>query len=68
MQDHDRDGAPYANPAEMATRIARAAEATGIGLTLVRSLADLSVIAYQEIPHDFGMQPIAMIRPEDVNG
>src|SRR5215207_6621845 len=31
---HDQDGAPYANPAEMATRIARAAEATGIGLTL----------------------------------
>ena len=34
---HDRDGAPYANPAEMATRIARAAEATGIGLTLLPS-------------------------------
>jgi formimidoylglutamate deiminase len=32
---HDRDGAPYANPAEMATRIARAAEVTGIGLTLL---------------------------------
>jgi formimidoylglutamate deiminase len=34
---HDRDGAPYANPAEMATRIARAAEITGIGLTLLPS-------------------------------
>jgi formimidoylglutamate deiminase len=34
---HDRDGAPYGNPAEMATRIARAAEATGIGLTLLPS-------------------------------
>jgi len=34
---HDRDGAPYANPAEMATRIARAAEVTGIGLTLLPS-------------------------------
>jgi formimidoylglutamate deiminase len=34
---HDPDGAPYANPAEMATRIARAAEATGIGLTMLPS-------------------------------
>jgi formimidoylglutamate deiminase len=34
---HDRDGAPYANPAEMATRIARAAEISGIGLTLLPS-------------------------------
>ena len=34
---HDHDGTPYANPAEMATRIARAAEATGIGLTLLPS-------------------------------
>jgi len=34
---HDRDGGPYANPAEMATRIARAAEITGIGLTLLPS-------------------------------
>ena len=32
---HDHDGVPYANPAEMATRIARAAETTGIGLTLL---------------------------------
>jgi formimidoylglutamate deiminase len=34
---HDRDGTPYANPAEMATRIVRAAGATGIGLTLLPS-------------------------------
>src|SRR5260370_20671125 len=34
---HERDGAPYANPAEMAMRIARAAEITGIGLTLLPS-------------------------------
>src|SRR5947207_6095746 len=34
---HDHDGAPYANPAEMAMRIARAAEITGIGLTLLPS-------------------------------
>lgn len=34
---HDRDGTPYANPAEMATRIAQAAETTGIGLTLLPS-------------------------------
>src|SRR5713226_3844028 len=34
---HDRDGTPYANPAEMAVRISRAAETTGIGLTLLPS-------------------------------
>lgn len=34
---HDHDGAPYANPAEMAMRIARAAEIAGIGLTLLPS-------------------------------
>ena len=34
---HDRDGAHHADPAEMATRIARAAEASGIGLTLLPS-------------------------------
>jgi formimidoylglutamate deiminase len=34
---HDHDGATYANPAEMATRIALAAEITGIGLTLLPS-------------------------------
>lgn len=32
---HDRDGRPYANIAEMAERIAAAAKATGIGLTLL---------------------------------
>ena len=32
---------------------------------LVRSLAELSVIAYQEIPTDIGLQPVALIRPED---
>ncbi len=32
---HDRDGRPYADSAEMATRIAAAAQATGIGLTLL---------------------------------
>ncbi|MEO4000262.1 formimidoylglutamate deiminase [Mesorhizobium sp. CAU 1732] len=32
---HDRDGAPYANRAEMAERIAAAASATGIGMTLL---------------------------------
>lgn len=32
---HDRDGRPYANPAEMAERIAAAAAATGINLTLL---------------------------------
>jgi formimidoylglutamate deiminase len=32
---HDRDGAPYADPGELAARIAAAAEASGIGLTLL---------------------------------
>ncbi|MBH5369785.1 formimidoylglutamate deiminase [Bradyrhizobium glycinis] len=34
---HDRDGWPYADPAEMAARIAQAAEASGIALTLLPS-------------------------------
>ncbi|KJC51296.1 N-formimino-L-glutamate deiminase [Bradyrhizobium sp. LTSP885] len=34
---HDRDGSPYANPAEMAVRIAEAAGTAGIGLTLLPS-------------------------------
>ncbi|MFK4485167.1 formimidoylglutamate deiminase [Bradyrhizobium sp. USDA 336] len=34
---HDRDGSPYADPAEMAARIAQAAEASGIALTLLPS-------------------------------
>jgi formimidoylglutamate deiminase len=32
---HDKDGSPYADPAEMTARIAAAAEETGIGLTLL---------------------------------
>ncbi|SFP53792.1 formiminoglutamate deiminase [Bradyrhizobium sp. Ghvi] len=34
---HDRDGSPFANPAEMAARIAQAAETSSIGLTLLPS-------------------------------
>jgi formimidoylglutamate deiminase len=34
---HDRDGSPYADVAEMAARIAQAAEASGIALTLLPS-------------------------------
>ncbi|WP_027574644.1 formimidoylglutamate deiminase [Bradyrhizobium sp. WSM1743] len=34
---HDRDGSPYAELGEMATRIAEAAEASGIALTLLPS-------------------------------
>ncbi|WP_191085187.1 formimidoylglutamate deiminase [Roseococcus microcysteis] len=34
---HDAEGRPYANPAEMAARIAGAADATGIHLTLLPS-------------------------------
>lgn len=32
---HDRDGTPFANPAEMGARLAAAANETGIGLTLL---------------------------------
>ena len=32
---HDRDGTPYAEPAEMANRVLAAAAATGIGMTLL---------------------------------
>ncbi|NIJ19388.1 formiminoglutamate deiminase [Sphingomonas naasensis] len=32
---HDRDGTPFANPAEMGARLAAAAAETGIGLTLL---------------------------------
>jgi formiminoglutamate deiminase len=35
---HDRDGAPFADPGELAGRIAAAAAATGIGLTLLPTL------------------------------
>jgi formimidoylglutamate deiminase len=47
---HDRDGAPYANPAEMATRIVRAAEIAGIGLTLLPSFYAHSAFGGAE-PH-----------------
>lgn len=33
---------------------------------LVRSLSELSVIAYHEIPVDFGVMPVAMVRAEEV--
>ncbi len=35
---HDRDGTPYADPAELAGRVAAAAAAAGIGLTLLPTL------------------------------
>jgi formimidoylglutamate deiminase len=35
---HDRDGTPYADPAELAGRVAAAAGASGIGLTLLPTL------------------------------
>ena len=35
---HDRDGTPYADPAELAGRVAAAAAASGIGLTLLPTL------------------------------
>ncbi|MBA4065299.1 MAG: flagellar biosynthesis protein FlhA [Isosphaera sp.] len=36
--------------------------------SLARALHDLAVIAYQEIPTDTLMEPVAVIRPEDVTG
>jgi flagellar biosynthesis protein FlhA len=35
---------------------------------LARSLTELSVIAYQEIPIDLLMEPVALIRPEELQG
>ncbi|MCS6866409.1 MAG: flagellar biosynthesis protein FlhA [Gemmataceae bacterium] len=34
--------------------------------SLVRALPDLVVVAYQEIPNDLLMEPVAVIRPEDL--
>jgi flagellar biosynthesis protein FlhA len=36
--------------------------------TLARSLNNLPVLAYQEIPLDLLMEPVAMIKPEDLTG
>jgi flagellar biosynthesis protein FlhA len=36
-------------------------------VALVRSLADLTIVSYQEIPLDLGLLPVALIRPEDLN-
>jgi flagellar biosynthesis protein FlhA len=33
---------------------------------LARSLPDLAVIAYQEVPNDLVLEPIAMLKPEDI--
>ncbi|MBI3408760.1 MAG: flagellar biosynthesis protein FlhA [Planctomycetes bacterium] len=33
---------------------------------LVRSLPDLAVVAYQEVPADFLLEPAALIKPEDL--
>jgi flagellar biosynthesis protein FlhA len=35
---------------------------------LVRSVPDLAVIAYQEIPSDLLLEPLAMLRPEELVG
>lgn len=35
---------------------------------LARALPDLTVMAYQEIPADLLMEPVAVIRPEDLTG
>ena len=33
---------------------------------LVRSLPDLGILSYHEVPNTFGLQPVALIRPEDL--
>ena len=35
---------------------------------LARSIAELSVIAYQEVPTDLLLEPITFVRPEDLGG
>jgi flagellar biosynthesis protein FlhA len=35
--------------------------------TLARSLPDLAVIAYQEVPKDLILNPAALLKPEDLN-
>ena len=34
--------------------------------SLVRALAEMVVVSYQEIPNDVLMEPVAVIRPEDL--
>src|SRR5436189_4249057 len=34
--------------------------------TIVRSLPDLAVVAYQEVPSDLLLDPAALIKPEDL--
>ena len=36
--------------------------------SVARSLHDLTVVSYQEIPTDLLMEPVAVIRPEDLTG
>ncbi len=35
---------------------------------LMRSMPDLAVIAFQEVPGDLLLEPVAMIKPEDLSG
>ncbi len=35
---------------------------------LMRSMPDLAVIAFQEVPGDLLLEPVAMLRPEDLGG
>ena len=48
---HDRDGSPYANPAEMAVRIAEATEASGIGL--IRGSANEALVSSRSASRSF---------------
>ena len=33
---------------------------------LARALPDLAVVAYQEVPRDLVLEPVALLKPEDL--
>jgi flagellar biosynthesis protein FlhA len=35
---------------------------------LMRSMPDLAIIAFQEVPGDLVLEPVAMLKPEDLGG
>jgi len=62
---HDRDGRPYADPAEMSRRVVAAAEGAGIGLTLLPVLygfADFGGVAPGESQRRFLHEPDRFLR------
>ncbi len=67
---NDVDGRPYANPSEMAHALVRAAEAAGIGLTLLPTLymrAGFGAVGLREDQRRFASTPESVLRiAEDV--